>query len=172
MEISTIGQLAKFDVQKLMDRFGKKNGLWMWQVANGRDTNDPVMPREDNISLSNEHTLDHPTKDREKILQYLKDLVDGLYERISKRGYEFKTVGVKLVRTDFSVETRDISFPYFQNKKERIVSVIDGLLQRFNFGNDNNNTSLPVRKVGLKVSNLVRIEKRKPVEQKTLLDYI
>ena len=172
MGISTIGQLAKFDVQKLMDRFGKKNGLWMWQVANGRDTNDPVMPREDNISLSNEHTLDHPTKDREKILQYLKDLVDGLYERISKRGYEFKTVGVKLVRTDFSVETRDISFPYFQNKKERIVSVIDGLLQRFNFGNDNNNTSLPVRKVGLKVSNLVRIEKRKPAEQKTLLDYI
>ena len=102
----------------------------------------------------------------------MKDLVDSLYERISKRGYEFKTVAVKLVRTDFSVETRDISFPYFQHKKERIVSVIDRLLQRFNFDNDINNTSLPVRKVGLKVSNLVRIEKRKPAEQKTLLDYI
>jgi DNA polymerase IV (archaeal DinB-like DNA polymerase) len=170
MGIDTIGQLAKFDVQKLMDRFGKKNGLWMWQVANGRDTNnsDPVTPREDNISLSNEHTLDHPTKDRERIPRYLNSLVDGLYERISKRGYEFRTVGVKLVRADFSVETRAISFPYFQNKKESIVSVIDGLVQEFTF----DSASLPVRKVGLKVSNLVRIEKRKPPEQKTLLDYI
>jgi DNA polymerase IV (archaeal DinB-like DNA polymerase) len=169
MGISTIGQLAKFDVQKLMDRFGKKNGLWMWQVANGRDTNDPVMPREDNISLSNEHTLDHPTEDKEKILQYLNALVDGLYERIRKRNYEFRTVGIKLVRTDFSVETRATSFPYFQNKKESIVSVINGLLQGFTF---DTKTSIPVRKVGLKVSNLVRIEKRKPPEQKSLLDYV
>jgi len=39
MRIETIGQLAKCDVQKLMDRFGKKIGAWMWQVANGRDSN-------------------------------------------------------------------------------------------------------------------------------------
>jgi nucleotidyltransferase/DNA polymerase involved in DNA repair len=176
MGIKTIGQLAKYDVQKLIERFGRKNGLWMWQVANIQDNNDPVMTREDNISLSNEHTLDHPTKDREKMLKYLNSLVDDLYERIRTRGYEFRTVGIKIVRTDFSVETRDVSFPYFQNKRESIVSVIDELLQRFIFDDDNKtkkkDTSLPVRKVGLKVSNLVRIEKKKPPEQKTLLDYI
>jgi nucleotidyltransferase/DNA polymerase involved in DNA repair len=42
MGIHTIGQLARYDVQHLMDKFGKKNGLWMWQVANGKDE-DPVM---------------------------------------------------------------------------------------------------------------------------------
>jgi len=47
MRIETIDQLAKCDVQKLMDRFGKKIGVWMWQVANGRDS-DFVTPREDN----------------------------------------------------------------------------------------------------------------------------
>jgi nucleotidyltransferase/DNA polymerase involved in DNA repair len=175
MGIKTIGQLAKYDVQKLIERFGRKNGLWMWQVANIQDDNDPVMTREDNISLSNEHTLDHSTKDREKMLKYLNSLVDDLYERIRTRGYEFRTVGVKIVRTDFSVETRDLSFPYFQNKRESIASVIDELLQRFIFDDDKTkkkDTSLPVRKVGLKVSNLVRIEKKKPPEQKTLLDYI
>jgi DNA polymerase IV (archaeal DinB-like DNA polymerase) len=175
MGIKTIGQLAKYDVQKLIERFGRKSGLWMWQVANRQDNNDPVMTREDNISLSNEHTLDNSTKDREKMLKYLNSLVDDLYKRIRTRGYEFRTVGVKIVRTDFSVETRDVSFPYFQNKRESIVSVIDELLQRFSFDDDktkNKNTSLPVRKVGLKVSNLVRIDKKKPPEQKTLLDYI
>lgn len=50
MRIQTIGQLANCDVQKLMDRFGKKIGLWMWQVANGKDS-DFVVPREDNISI-------------------------------------------------------------------------------------------------------------------------
>ena len=170
MGIKTVGQLAKYDVQKLTERFGRKTGVWMWQVANGQDTNDPVIPREDNISLSNEHTLDHPTTDKEKILQYLNGLVDELYERIRKQRYEFRTVGVKLVRADFSVETRDVSFPFFQYRRESIVSVIDGLLQRFSL--DRNSTSLPIRRVGLKVSNLVRIEKKKPPDQKSLLDYV
>jgi DNA polymerase IV (archaeal DinB-like DNA polymerase) len=75
------------------------------------------------------------------------------------------------VRADFSVETRDVSFPFFQNRRESIVSVIDGLLQRFSLDR-NSSASLPVRKVGLKVSNLVRIEKKKPPDQKSLLDYV
>ncbi|HJT47668.1 MAG TPA: hypothetical protein VJ729_05755, partial [Nitrososphaeraceae archaeon] len=69
--IKTIGQLARCDVQSLMDRFGKKNGLWMWQVANGRDNN-IVSPREDNISISSEQTLVRYTNEKAKILQYLK----------------------------------------------------------------------------------------------------
>jgi DNA polymerase IV (archaeal DinB-like DNA polymerase) len=65
MGIQTIGQLAKYDVQKLKDRFGKKNRLWMWQVANGIDNNDPVVSREDNISISTEQTLDRATSDKD-----------------------------------------------------------------------------------------------------------
>ena len=53
MKIRTIGQLAKHDVQELKDRFGKNNGLWIWQVANGKDS-DLVIRREENISLSTE----------------------------------------------------------------------------------------------------------------------
>ena len=97
MRIQTIGQLAKCDVQKLMDRFGKKIGLWMWQVANGRD-NDFVAPREDNVSISTKETLDRATSDKKKILKHLNGLVDEVYERVRRHGYEFRTVGVKLVR--------------------------------------------------------------------------
>ncbi|HKG40903.1 MAG TPA: hypothetical protein VKA98_02085, partial [Nitrososphaeraceae archaeon] len=56
-----------------------------------------------------------------------------------------------------------------------IASVIEGLLDRFSFVDSMTTTTtrtLPtVRKVGIKVSNLVRIEKKKPLTQKTLLDY-
>lgn len=156
MGIQTIGQLAKYDVQNLMDRFGKKNGLWMWQVANGKDE-DPVIPKEDHISLSTESTLKTFTKDKEVLLKFLlNELVDELYERVASRGYHFKTVAVKIVRSDFSVETREISYSNYQTKKESLTSVIEGLLDRFVF--DDNTAK--IRKVGLKVSKLVRIEKK------------
>jgi DNA polymerase IV (archaeal DinB-like DNA polymerase) len=181
MGTETIGQLAKYDVQKLIEKFGKKNGIWMWHVANGRDY-EPVMPREDHVSLSTEQTLESFTGNRETILKSLNQLVDEIYERIRRQRYEFKTVGVKLVRSDFSIETRETSFSNFQNKRESIASVIEGLLDKFSFvGSTSSSPSssttiitrtLPtVRKVGIKVSNLIRIEKKKPPTQKTLLDY-
>jgi DNA polymerase IV (DinB-like DNA polymerase) len=175
MGIQTIGQLAKYDIQKLKDRFGKKNGLWMRQVANGRDSDDPVLPREDNISLSTEQTLDRATSDRAKILQHLNQHVDEVYERVRKHGYEFRTVGVKLVRSDFSsIETRETSFSN-SSDRESIASVLQGLVDRFSFFNNNDNTNaatITYRKVGIKLSNLQRIErKKKSSQQRTLLDY-
>jgi nucleotidyltransferase/DNA polymerase involved in DNA repair len=141
----------------------------MWQVANGQD-DDPVIPREDHISLSTERTLESFTKDKKVILQFLlHDLVDDLYERVSRHEYRFKTIAVKIVRADFSIETRETSYSNYQTRKESIASVIKGLLDRFSF--DDNKAK--IRKVGLKVSKLVRLEKRKPsaLKQKTLLDY-
>lgn len=166
MGIETIGQLAKYDVQELKDRFGKRNGLWMWQVANGRD-NDPVMRREDNISISTEETLGNATADRKEILKYLYELVDEIYGRAKKQGYEFKTVGVKLVRSDFTIETRETSFSNSRDDRESISSVLEGLLDRFSFTED----SLSIRKVGIKISSLVRAERKKLVRQNTLADY-
>jgi DNA polymerase IV (archaeal DinB-like DNA polymerase) len=169
MRIETIGQIANCDVQKLMDRFGKKIGLWMWQVANGRD-NDIVAPREDNISISTEETLDRATSDKNKILQYLNGLVDEVYGRVKRHGYEFRTVGVELVRSDFSIETREVSFYNSRNDRESIASVLEELVNRFSFNNNNN--TIAFRKVGIKISNLNRVEKKKIGEQKTLLDYL
>jgi DNA polymerase IV (archaeal DinB-like DNA polymerase) len=146
-------------------------------VANGRD-NDIVSPREDNISISTEQTLDRSTNEKVKILQYLNMLVDEVYEK--RHGYMFRTVGVKLVRSDFSVETREISFSSLRNDRESIVSVLEDLVDRFSFvdntsnnNNDNNKSKLAFRKVGIKISNLVRSQKQKnQSQQKTLLDYV
>ena len=33
-------------------------------------------------------------------------MADDIYERVRRKGYEFRTVGIKLVRTNFSIETR------------------------------------------------------------------
>jgi DNA polymerase IV (DinB-like DNA polymerase) len=177
--IETIGHLASQDVQRLIERFGKRHGLWMWQVANGRD-NEAVIPREDNISISSEQTLYPFTRDKEKLLKYLNELVEEVHRRASRKGYEFRTVGIKIVKSDFSIESRETSYSSYQNTQESIATVIESLLDKFSFLNpeDNNNTAskdasgLTVRKVGIKLSNLARIAKIRPPEQKTLLEYM
>jgi DNA polymerase IV (DinB-like DNA polymerase) len=168
MGIETIGKLAACDVQKLTERFGR-NGLWMWRVANGSD-DEAVQPREEHVSLSTEHTLDEFTRDKDRILVYLNELVDEIYDRLVRRGYMFRTVGVKLVRADFTIETRETSFQDLQAKRESISSVIEQLLGRFSF----DDSVQAVRKVGLKVTNLVSMheEESQVRMQKTILDYL
>jgi DNA polymerase IV (archaeal DinB-like DNA polymerase) len=164
--VETIGQLAACDVQRLTDLFGR-NGLWMWKVANGSD-GESVQPRGEHVSLSTEHTLDEPTRDRNKILGYLSELVDEIHGRVARNGYMFRTVGVKIVRADFAIETRETSFPELQEKRESISFVIDQLLDKFSFAD-----SIPaVRKVGLRVTNLVLAHKDQARMQRTILDYM
>ena len=180
MGIKTIGELAKCDIQNLIEKFGKKNGLWMWHVANGED-NEPVLPREDSLSLSTEKTLLKPSKDKKEILEYLmNELADDIYERVKGQGYEFKTVGIKLVRSNFVVETRETTFSTFHNNKESITAVIEPLLEKFFLNEKNSNDEdifneikfTSIRKLGIRVSNLSKIGKRKFSYQKTLFDYL
>ena len=187
MKINTIGELANTDVQILIEKFGKKVGTWMWQVANGKD-NDPVIPRGDHVSLSTESTLEDFTLDRKMIKQYLYEMIDELFERITNNKYQFRTVGIKLVRTDFSIETREKSYVNYQSERKSIESIIEELLNKFiledNLASSTANTNpkkpitkkiLPIRKVGLKVSNLIAIDnnyKDIQIRQMTLLDYV
>jgi DNA polymerase IV (DinB-like DNA polymerase) len=165
--IDTLGQLAKADVQKLKELFGK-NGYWMWKVANGTD-DEIVAPRTDNVSLSTENTLAIYTRDKEKIHSHLDELVEDIYERLREHGYLFRTVGIKLVRTNFSVETRVTTFEEFRNDSQSISSAIGGLLDKFELSEN----KPPVRKVGLLVTHLAREEivQREKNAQRTLLDY-
>ena len=179
MGIKTIGQLAKCNVQDLIEKFGKKNGLWMWYIANGKD-NEPVSPREDSLSISTEKTLLQPFKDKKIILDYLvNELADDVFERVSKRGYEFKTIGIKLVRSNFVVETRETTLSDYSCSKKSIVSVMGPLLEKFHLNEKNiNNNSFDeldtvfIRKLGIKLSNLSKIDKKKLPYQKTLFDYM
>jgi DNA polymerase IV (DinB-like DNA polymerase) len=157
--ITTIGQLAACDVQKLVSRFGR-NGLWMWKVATGEDA-EPVVPREDHVSISTEHSLEIYAKGKDEVLVEMKSLAEELFARVARRGYQFRTVGAKIVRADFTTETREMSYPSPQQKRESITSAIPQLVERFDL-------AAPVRKVGLRVTNLSHPETD---VQKTLLDF-
>jgi DNA polymerase IV (archaeal DinB-like DNA polymerase) len=167
MGIDTLGQLAKADVKKLVEKFGV-NGQWIWDVANGRDE-ELVIPRGDHISISTETTLDRHTSNKAKVVEMLYDLVDEIHERANRSDYFFRTIGVKLVRADFTIETRETSYENFQATRESISSVIETLADRFSYLDD----KPPIRKVGLKLSHLIKAHqyKRSKELQKIIPDY-
>jgi DNA polymerase IV (DinB-like DNA polymerase) len=167
MGIDTLGQLAKADVKKLVEKFGV-NGQWMWEVANGRDE-ELVIPRGDHISISTETTLDRHTSNKTKIVEILYELIDDIFERAQRSDYLFRTIGVKLVRADFTIETRETSYENFQATRESISSVIETLADRFSYLDD----KPPIRKVGLKLSHLIKAHqyKRSKELQKIIPDY-
>jgi DNA polymerase IV (archaeal DinB-like DNA polymerase) len=193
MGIEKIGQLANTDVQTLRYKLGNKLGIQMWKVANGLDET-PVRPRDDHISLSTEHTLHIFTSDREELLAHLNALGDELYGRIEKRGYRFRTIGVKLVHADFTIKTREISYSCHQDTKQSIKDSIPRLLQKFYLPAreiqemegekdiakqlpSNNRihlaTDVPVRKIGLRISNLIRNQVvGGSMDQTSILDYL
>ncbi|HZD35101.1 MAG TPA: DNA polymerase IV [Nitrososphaeraceae archaeon] len=175
MGINTIGQLARTDVQTLVHRFGNKNGIRMWKIANGLDE-DPVHPRGEHNSLSAEYTLPDFTKDQQMLLVYFDALTDELFRRIQKRGYQFRTVGIKLVHADFVVETRERSYQHYQGNRQSISDVLPSLLRKFysrvpesqegQVDRDttekktlNSDTELlvdvPIRKIGIRISNMI-----------------
>lgn len=198
MGVQIIGDLANADIQRLLERFGKKQGLWMWQIANGKE-NDMVVPRGENISLSTEETLLEPVRDKDEILKILlSKMTDDIYNRVTRRGYEFKTIGIKLVRSNFTIETRETTYSSYQKSKTSIASVLEILLDRFNFedyhGEDPKTTDTPspsdlseqkdqvprikkvypvyIRKLGIKVSNLSRIDSKAKKAQRSILDFV
>lgn len=160
--VETVGQLASCDVQRLASRFGR-NGMWMWKVATGAD-DEPVIPRDDYVSISTEHSLELHARGKDEVVAHLNALLDEIYRRVAKRGYLFRTVGVKIVRSDFTIETRELSFQSPQSQRESIASAIPQLADRFSFAGQ------PVRKVGLKVTNLVPA--RNMEAQRTMMDFV
>jgi DNA polymerase IV (archaeal DinB-like DNA polymerase) len=96
-------------------------------------------------------------------------------------------VGIKLARTDFSIETREKSYTNYQSERNSIESIIEELLNKFILEDSLSSSSttkikkiitktiLPIRKVGLRVSNLIAIDNNsKDIQfrQMTLLDYV
>ncbi len=193
MGIETIGQLARTDVQTLVHRFGNKYGIRMWKIAKGLDA-DPVRPRVEHVSLSSEFTLPDFTKDQQRLLVHLNGLTDELFARLRRKGYQFRTVGIKLVHADFVVETRERSYLRFQDTRESITSAIPALLQKFystvpqrqegqvdsdimENAPSHSGTELiinvPIRKIGIKLSNLILNSGSGREEgQSSILDYL
>jgi DNA polymerase IV (DinB-like DNA polymerase) len=142
--IETAGDLADADPYELEATFGDR-GRELHRRARGEDDR-PVEPRGDPKSLSRESSFDGATDDFEAVREQAAALGEAVADRASRKNAFYRTIGVKVVTPPYDVQTRAESLPGPVDDPELVHEVSQDLLDEF--------ADEPVRKVGVRVSNL------------------
>ncbi len=100
MGIKTIGDLAKFDEQILIKKFGK-HGKLIWEYANGIDDSEVHFEPETPKSIGNSITLPTDIRGKEKIAEIVLALTEQVTFRIRKYDLLANVVSVQLRTKDF-----------------------------------------------------------------------
>ncbi|MFO6420117.1 DNA polymerase IV [Hylemonella sp. W303a] len=107
--IVTIGELAARSRSELVERFGRSYGAWLHEAAWGRDER-PVVTESEPVSVSRETTFDrdlHAVRDKAELAAIFTSLCERVAADLQRKGYEGRTIGVKLRYADFKSVTRD-----------------------------------------------------------------
>jgi len=152
--IETIGDLAKYDVQRLIEVFGKKLGTYFHNASIGVD-DVPVQERGEVESISRISTLKEDTQELKIILEKTNQLCDEVHAKLVQRELSFKAVGIVAVMTDMSIRSRSKTLENPTNDLEVFKKTVQELFEKFL-----NETELEARRVGVKVSNFVRQQEK------------
>lgn len=158
--IRNIGELASYPAEELVKIFGK-NGMWMWNIANGIDRSE-VVEYYERKSISAERTFEEDI-DNYRIVQKTLDLLSAEVANVLKNeGYLFKTVGIKVRFADFDTVTRERTIKDYTNSKQVLSTKCRELFKDFE------KDGRRIRLVGVRVSGLKRVSPK----QKDLLAWI
>jgi DNA polymerase IV (DinB-like DNA polymerase) len=152
--IRTIGDLAKCDVQRLIEIFGKKLGTYFHNASIGED-DEPVRERGEAESISRISTLKEDTRVLKGILKKTNQLCDEVHAKLVQRELSFKSVGIVAVMTDMSVRSRSKTLENPTNELKVLKKIVKELFEKFL-----NESELEARRVGVKVSNFVKTKER------------
>jgi len=116
--IHTIGDLARYSQQQLIEQFGA-SGLHFWRLANGLDDR-PVGEDAEAKSMSRETTFERDIFDEAEMRNTLFALCDDLAYDMRRCGWRGRTVTLKIRLADFSTFTRSQSFLQATGRSEEI----------------------------------------------------
>ncbi|ERH09618.1 MAG: nucleotidyltransferase/DNA polymerase involved in DNA repair [halophilic archaeon J07HX64] len=142
--IETAGDLAEADPAVLGSEFGER-GRRVHRFARGADDR-AVEPRGRPKSLSRESAFTEATDSPDRQRERLRTLAAAVAERARSRGVSYRTVGIKTVEPPFDVNTRARSLPGPVADGDLLAEVALELFAEF--------AGDPVRKLGVRVSNL------------------
>jgi len=153
LDIKTIGDLANYDCQRLVEVFGRVLGIYFYQAANAID-NSPVLEQGEAESISRIGTLKQDTRDLDFILQKTDELTLDVYKDVLAKKLSFKTVSIYMVMVDLSSKTRSATLDQPAKDKEIIRRITRSLFEKF-LGE----STLEIRRVGVKVSGFSKEER-------------
>lgn len=127
MHIKTIGDLAHYDEQKLIKKFGKF-GKTMWEYANGIDFSEVNGKQEKPKGIGNSITLSEDMEDIDKINEILLALVEQVTYRLRKEKLVASVVNVQIKTKDFSVFSHQRKLEMATDSTKEIYQIAKELL--------------------------------------------
>lgn len=153
--IRTIGDLARYDIQVLIGRFGR-GAVLLRQVSMGIDDSE-VVARDGMKSISREMTFETDTDSIDALLPAVDTLADDVHAALADGQLRFRTLTVKVRFQGFETRTKSHSLPHYSRDPALLRSHAHALFRELYNGRK-------IRLIGIRVSSF-----EKPDVQQTTL---
>lgn len=150
--IETGADLATKDIAFLRENFGSFAD-YLYRAARGIDLR-PVRAHRIRKSVGGERTFNEDISSGPALRETLGNIIDIVWESIEKTEARGRTVTLKMKYTDFQQVTRARSVPQWVSGKAEFSEISHGLLEELL------PLPLPIRLMGLTLSNLAGAEKK------------
>ncbi len=160
--IFTGTDLKSKSVEFLEKHFGK-SGNYYYHVVRGIH-NSEVKPSRIAKSVAAEHTFDENLSSEIFMLEKLEVIAEQVVKRISRHNIAAKTITLKIKYSDFTLQTRSKTLPYFIADKSLILETAKELLYQEKMKNS-------VRLLGISLSNLNSEEKKRAIVVQLRFDF-
>src|SRR3989344_3514037 len=162
--IKTIGELAEAKKDFLVQVFGEKKGLQLHEFANGIDER-PVEGDIEKQQLSRIGTLKQDSGEFSEINPFVEKLAEELYERVLGQKKMYRSVSIIAITNRLQTFTKSRTIDAPKGALVTISETAASLLREFL----NENKGIVLRRVGVRVSNLIDAHESGKV-QRTLGD--
>ena len=160
--VKTIGDLAEFDLFRLIEEFGKKTAAYMHNASRGID-DEPVVESGGKQQIMRIATLKSNATDSAEMYPDLYELCQSVFKTAIDRGLSFKTVGILLILDNLDNITRSknlkVHSSNFESLHFTVKSILDEAMKEAG--------AVKVRRLGVRLSDLQSRE-----GQNTMLDFM
>ncbi|MCC6179978.1 MAG: DNA polymerase IV [Chloroflexi bacterium] len=149
--IETIGQIAAYPRERLVEVFGRSHGGDLWERAQGIDRS-PLAPERDPKSYSAEHTFQRDTLDRRTLWHELRKQADEVAARLRADALCAREVAVKVRYASFETITRQLRMPVPTDAADDLADAAALLMRR------HWDRGRAIRLIGLRASRFVTVD--------------
>ena len=153
------GKDLKEKSKEYLDEHFGKSGRFYYQVVRGNHFSE-VKPSRTRKSLAAERTFSENISSEIFMIKKLEDIAKEVEKRLKKSKVAGKTVTLKIKYSDFTLQTRSKTLPYYISDKNVMVETVKELLYQSTMKNS-------VRLLGISLSNLNN-DKGKPAKEKVV----
>ena len=157
--IFTGNDLKQKSIEYLDANFGK-SGRYYYYIVRGIH-NSEVKPNRIRKSLAAERTFSENLSSEVFLVEKLEHIAEEVSKRLKKSTIAGKTVTLKIKYSDFTLQTRSKTLPYYISDKSIILETAKDLLYQEKLSNS-------VRLLGISLANLNTEKSKTPIEKKSI----